>query len=117
MIEGTWGHEVIPQLAPKQGELVIQKYRASAFINTTLDAMLKANGIDSLIFTGESSYGCLLNSVMDAACLDYYTVVVKDLVAGPNKKLHEMAVELMGRRHHCHESSEILAAWRELSCL
>ena len=117
MIKGRWGYEVIPELAPREGELVIDKPRASAFISTPLDTMLRANGIETVIVTGESSYGCLLNSVMDAACMDYYTIVVEDLVAGPNKVLHEMALELMRKRYHCYKSSEIVEVWRHLGYL
>ena len=117
MVEGTWGYEAVPELAPREGELVIDKTRASAFINTSADALLRANGIETVIMTGESSYGCLLNSVMDASCMDYYVVVASDLVAGPSSKLHEVAMELMSKRFCCHGSSEIVSAWRNLGYL
>lgn len=33
--------------------------------------------------------------------------------AGPNKRLHDLALELMSRRYHCYQSSEIVVAWKK----
>jgi nicotinamidase-related amidase len=89
----------------------VEKSRASGFVNTPLDLILRSNGIRTVVVTGESSYGCVLNTVMDASCYDYYTVVVEDLIAGPNQDLHEAALKLMRPRHDVLKSAEILEVW------
>ena len=49
---GTRGMEVMPGLEPKDGDLVIEKERASAFAGTETDIVLRAMAIDTLILTG-----------------------------------------------------------------
>jgi nicotinamidase-related amidase len=113
MIQGTEGQQVIPDLAPGPNDIVVEKGRASAFIHTSLNLILGSNGIESLVITGESSYGCALNTLMDATCYDYYTVVAQDLIAGPNQRLHEIALELIRARYDCLPSSHITKIWRK----
>lgn len=111
MVEGTEGQQVIDDLRPQQGDLLVEKTRASGFVNTHLDRLLRANGIETVVITGESSYGCVLNTVMDASCYDYYTIVAEDLVIGPNEQFHEAALMLMRPRYLCTASEEIMRVW------
>lgn len=113
MVEGTEGQKIVDELTPKEGDIVIEKSRASGFINTPLNMMLRSNGIQTVVVTGESSYGCVLNTLMDASCYDYYTVVVKDLVIGPNEELHQLAMKLIQARYSCLTSSEIIEEWNK----
>ncbi|HEY7173889.1 MAG TPA: isochorismatase family cysteine hydrolase, partial [Micromonosporaceae bacterium] len=48
-LEGTWGHEIVPSLAPTNGDLVIDKDRPSAFHATPLDLILRSGGIDAVV--------------------------------------------------------------------
>jgi nicotinamidase-related amidase len=111
MVEGTRGYEWVEELKPREGDIIVKKTHATGFVNTPLDLILRSNGIKSLVITGAASYGCVLNTVMDASCYDYYIVLVKDLLAGPNRELHEAALKIMGRRYDCVESAAILAEW------
>ncbi|MGQ9629319.1 MAG: cysteine hydrolase family protein [bacterium] len=113
MIEGSWGHEIVEELKPKESDIVVRKYRASGFVNTPLNSVLRSNGIETVVVTGTSSYGCVLNTVMDASCYDYYTIVVRDLVAGPNRELHDLSLKLMGSRFDCVESEAIMKEWEK----
>lgn len=111
MIEGTEGQKVIEEIAPEPSDIIVEKSRASGFLNTPLNLILRSNGIETVVITGESSYGCVLNTLMDASCYDYYTIVAEDLIAGPNKELHEMALKLIKPRYDCLKSTEILKIW------
>lgn len=111
MVLGTEGQQVIEEIRPSPSDTIVEKSRASGFVNTPLDLILRSNGIRTVVVTGESSYGCVLNTVMDASCYDYYTVVVEDLIAGPNQDLHEAALKLMRPRHDVLKSAEILEVW------
>lgn len=113
MMQGTEGQRVVPELAPEPEDLVVEKNRASGFVNTPLNLLLRSNGVETVVITGESSYGCALNTLMDATCYDYYTVVTEDLIAGPNKALHEAALQLIRARYDCLCSSEIVRIWQE----
>ena len=56
--ESEEDYAIFDQLAPKPGELVIYKERASAFFGTTLITHLRRLGVESLIICGESTSGC-----------------------------------------------------------
>lgn len=94
---------------------MLRKCRASGFINTQLNGILRSNGIETVVITGESSYGCALNTLMDASCYDYYVIVVEDLIAGPNKELHEAALKLIKPRYDCIPYSRIIEEWKKYS--
>lgn len=66
------------ELTPVEGELVIYKKRASAFFGTPLCAFLNEMQVDSLLFVGESTSGCLRSSVVEGWSYGYPCVVVAD---------------------------------------
>ena len=66
-------------IKPVDGEIVIPKYRYSAFISTYLDKYLRANGIKTLIATGVATNVCVESTIRDGFMLDYHIVVPKDL--------------------------------------
>ncbi|HYC36596.1 MAG TPA: isochorismatase family protein [Usitatibacter sp.] len=74
------GYEFVREVAPQPGEILIPKYQASAFSGTTLLAHLVRLGIDSLVFTGCTTSGCVRASVVDAASLNFKCVVPEDAV-------------------------------------
>jgi ureidoacrylate peracid hydrolase len=59
LVRGTWGTEVLPQLAPEEGDLVVAKHHYSGFFETELHAILRERGIDSLVFTGCTTSVCV----------------------------------------------------------
>ncbi len=65
-------------LAPKPGELVIYKERASAFFGTPLIAHLRRLGVESLIICGESTSGCVRASTVDAYSYGFHNVLVEE---------------------------------------
>ena len=79
--EGTWGHELAAPLAARREEPVVRKFRSSAFVNTDLDLILRAGGIESVVVCGCMTEGCLISTVRSASMADYYTGVAEDLVA------------------------------------
>ncbi|MDY6913207.1 MAG: isochorismatase family cysteine hydrolase [Planctomycetota bacterium] len=112
-IDGTWGAQINERLAPQPGDVVAKKQHASAFIGTNTDMILRSGGIETVVVTGTSSYGCVLNTVMDASCLDYYVVVGEDVVAGPNKALHAAALSIMRSRHDMAKAEDLLKIWNK----
>jgi maleamate amidohydrolase len=65
-------------LQPVEGELVIYKKRASAFFGTPLCAFLNEMDVDSLLFVGESTSGCLRSSVVEGWSYGYPSVVMAE---------------------------------------
>ena len=110
--EGTWGVEIIPELAPQPDDFVVQKHRLSGFSRTRLDQVLRANGIQSVVVTGTATGGCVQDTAVDASThFDYYTVIARDCVAQNDPPGHELALAFLERRFDLADSDELLALW------
>lgn len=81
IIRGTWGSEVVPELKPREGDLVIEKPRFSAFFGTDFDLLLKTKNIKNLLFTGCATNICVEASIRDAANLGYFPILISDATA------------------------------------
>ena len=110
-LEGTWGAEIIPELAPIKGEPVVTKYRSSAFINTNLDLILRSNGIRTVVVCGEQTPGCVDATLRDSTFYDYYNALVEDAIAAYRQDLHEAALLIQRARHQVLCVDELLAIW------
>ena len=84
--KGDWDYELIDELPPQKGDIIISKPRYSAFFNTNLDSMLRARGIRSLVFTGIATNVCVESTLRDGFFLEYFGVVLHDAThhAGPD---------------------------------
>jgi nicotinamidase-related amidase len=80
-IEGTWGAEIVPELAPAAGDLVVRKLRYDAFYGTALDHELRQRNIKTLIVTGTVSNICVLHTAGSAALRWFQLVVPIDAVS------------------------------------
>ena len=78
LVRGTWNTAIVPDLSPHPGDAVISKHRFSAFFETSLDSVLRARGIDTLIFTGATTSICVESTVRDATFRDYRCIVLRD---------------------------------------
>jgi nicotinamidase-related amidase len=83
-IAGTRGVEIIPELAPRPGDAVVDKTRYSAFVNTRLESILHTLGADTLIVCGLMTQYCSVTTTRHGHDLDYRMVFVSDANAGPN---------------------------------
>lgn len=83
LVEGTWNTEIVPELAPRPGDVVVAKHRYSAFFETELDARLREAGARSLIFVGATTSVCVESTVRDAMFRDYRCLVLADCTAEP----------------------------------
>jgi len=81
-VPGTFGAEFF-RIKPQPQDIIVTKYRYSAFIGTNLDLVLRSLGRRSLVFCGGGTNICLESSVRDAYMLDYYCVVVGDCSPTP----------------------------------
>ena len=113
--DGSEGQEILPELAPRDGELVVKKYRSSAFWATNLNMLLRANGIESLVITGCTTEGCVESTARDALFNDYYVVIVEDCVASDDRAQHDASMLLMRHRFDIATSTDVLGIWEARS--
>jgi ureidoacrylate peracid hydrolase len=83
LIRDNWGTDIVPELKPVEGDIVIYKTRFSGFYNTDLDATLKKLGLKNLIVTGCTTSVCVESTVRDATFRDYSPIVLDDCTAEP----------------------------------
>lgn len=74
------GYEIVREIAPQPGELMLPKVHASAFAGTPLASYLMHFGVDTLVVTGCSTSGCVRATVVDASYLNYRIAVPHDAV-------------------------------------
>jgi maleamate amidohydrolase len=79
-VEGAKGVEIVDELAPQQGDLVVDKSYSSAFYATPLVGYLVKLRIDSMLVMGGSTSGCVRATVIDAAARNYNVGLVMDCV-------------------------------------
>jgi nicotinamidase-related amidase len=108
---GTSGHSIIDDLAPAASDIIIDKFRSSAFFQTPLDLILRSNARKTTIICGAVTEGCVESTVRDAAHYDHVPVILADAVASTDPTLHDAAMTVMRGRYDCVTCSEIIAAW------
>jgi nicotinamidase-related amidase len=114
-VPGTPGHEFVPELRPLPQELVVRKYRSSAFWGTNLDLLLRSNGIETVVAGGCTTEGCVESTARDAQFGDRYVVIASDCVASDDPEQHEASMLLMRHRFDLARAEEIENAWAAAS--
>jgi nicotinamidase-related amidase len=79
--EGSWGWEIVDELAPLPGETVLRKVRYDAFYGTPLDHLLRLWGVDTLVLCGTVANICVHYTAASAALRWYDVIVVRDAVS------------------------------------
>ena len=66
LIRGEYGHDIVDELQPIAGEIVIDKASYGAFCGTNLEAMLRSRGVDTLVFAGVTADVCVHTTLREA---------------------------------------------------
>ena len=93
---GTEGAEYY-RVRPEPGDIEVEKIRYDSFLETDLDAQLRARGIDTLIVTGVSTDCCVDSTARAAFQRDYDVFVVIDACAASLPHLHHGALAALER--------------------
>jgi ureidoacrylate peracid hydrolase len=75
---GTWGAQIVDELTPVEGEIVLDRNRMSIFNGTGIDYMLRNLAVTDLIIVGAWSNMAVEHSVRDAADHGYGVTIVSD---------------------------------------
>ena len=80
LVRGERGHDIIPELAPMTGEVVLDNPGKGAFCQIDLELILRNRGIRTLIVCGVTTEVCVNTSVREANDRGYECVVLADCV-------------------------------------
>ncbi len=73
--------QIVPELAPLPGEVVIEKRFPSGFYGTHMHSYLTRCGVDTVMVTGNSTSGCVRATVIDAVSAGFRVIIPKQCVA------------------------------------
>jgi maleamate amidohydrolase len=97
--EASHDSAIVPQLAPRDGELVVRKTAPSAFFGTPLAAWLTQHGVRTLVIAGAVTSGCVRSSVVDAMQYGFRPFVLSDCVGDRAIAPHEANLFDMAQKY------------------
>lgn len=105
------GIDVVPELAPRPGEGVIDKNGYGAFHDTWLDSWLRARGVRSLVIAGTVTQICVEETAREAFHHGYRTTVVTDAVSSFAPDLHAAALKNLAQKFAWVADSGTVLSW------
>jgi nicotinamidase-related amidase len=98
---GNKEHEILDAVAPRPDEAVLNKTTMSAFHSSGFERLLRAWGVEQLLFTGISTNSCVEGTARDAADRGFRCLLVEDACGAASQALHDAActnfARLLGR--------------------
>lgn len=85
-------YEIVDEVAPVAGELVVRKAAPSAFFGTPLAALLTGLGVDTLVVAGETTSGCVRATVVDARSQRYKVLIPEPCVFDRTEASHAVSL-------------------------
>ncbi len=94
---GSRQHEIIDELKPRPGEIVVNKTSIGAFASSGLDSLLRAFGCEQLYCVGVSTNMCVETTAREAADRGYLVTLVEDACGTTHADLHESTMKNFSR--------------------
>ncbi|MEM7172657.1 MAG: isochorismatase family cysteine hydrolase [Pseudomonadota bacterium] len=95
MIREEPGWQIIPDLAPIEGEVIVDKTANGAFCDTDLAGILRALEIRHLAFCGNTIDVCVHTTLREANDQGFECLLIADCCGAVSKELHHAAVEMV----------------------
>ncbi|HWC86030.1 MAG TPA: cysteine hydrolase [Solirubrobacteraceae bacterium] len=95
LVRGEYGHDIVDELAPRSGEIVLDKPGKGSFYATDLELILRNRGIASLIVTGVTTEVCVHTTVREANDRGFECLVLADCVGSYFPEFHEVGLRMI----------------------
>ncbi|GGE32440.1 putative isochorismatase family protein YwoC [Pullulanibacillus camelliae] len=105
--------DIIPELGPEPGDLVITKRNWGAFFGTELDLQLRRRGIETILLTGIATGIGVDTTAREAFQRNYQQIFVEDAMNGLTKEEHEYTIkQLLPKIGRVRATEDVLAAFK-----
>lgn len=95
LVRDVPGFDIVAELTPRPGDVVVDKTANNAFHQTDLDMVLRARGITHLLFSGCTTDVCVHSTLRDAADRKYQCLLVEDACASGDAYAHAAALHMV----------------------
>lgn len=110
LTEGTAGAEIVAEVAPQDGDLIVTHQRPGGFVASQLDTLLRSRGITTVLFTGVATNASVEGTARGASDLGYRTLLVEDACSAATQAAHDASIESMGLLAEITTTAEVTAA-------
>lgn len=95
LVRGEYGHDIVDELYPQDGEVVVDKPGKGAFYATDLELILRNKGITNLIVCGVTTHVCVTSTLREANDRGFDCLLLDDCSAAFDKADHDAAVRMV----------------------
>jgi ureidoacrylate peracid hydrolase len=78
LTHGSWDYQIVDDIKPAAGDIIVPKARYSGFCGTVLDNILRARDIRNLIFVGIATNVCVESTIREAYHREFFCILVED---------------------------------------
>ncbi|CEG25592.1 cysteine hydrolase family protein [Bacillus sp. B-jedd] len=95
LVRGEYGHDIVDELKPVNGEIIIDKPGKGAFYRTDLDLILKNKEITHLLVGGVTTHVCVQTTIREANDRGYECLLLEDCAAAFDPQDHEDSIRMI----------------------
>ncbi len=110
LVNGTWQTEIVPQVAPAEGEVVLTHTRVGGFHGSPLNEILRGKGVDTVVVLGVATNASVEDTARGAANRGFRTIIASDASSAAHEGAHRATLETFGLLGETATNEQLVAA-------